>query len=98
MQAQSRQGKTDAAAATRTRFRTVTERIDRMDKLSKRISKEPESPQPRYELGMEALAGDMKVLAEQCFRAALDIDPAFEPARRALEEMAKQPAPAAPGS
>lgn len=92
MQAQSRQGKTEAATATRTRFRTVTDRIDRMDKLSKRISAEPESPQPRYELGVEALAGDMKVLAEQCFRAALDIDPAFEPARRALEEMAKQPA------
>lgn len=102
MQAQSRQGKTDAAAETRTRFRTVTERIDRMDKLSKRISAEPESPQPRYELGMEAVAGNMKVLAEQCFKAALDIDPTFEPARRALEEMAKQPAqepaPAAPGS
>lgn len=102
MQAQSRQGKTEAAEATRTRFRTVTDRIDRMDKLSKRISAEPESPQPRYELGMEALAGDMKVLAEQCFKAALDIDPAFEPARRALEEMAKQPAqeppPAAHGS
>ncbi|MBI1325642.1 tetratricopeptide repeat protein [bacterium] len=102
MQAQSRLGKSEAAAETRNRFRNVTERIDRMDKLSKRISAEPESPQPRYELGMEAIAGNMKVLAEQCFKAALDIDPTFEPARRALEEIAKQPAqdpvPAAPGS
>ncbi len=90
MQAQARQGKTREAAATKEKFRTVTERTGRMDKLSKRISAEPENPAPRYELGMEALDADMKTLAEQCFRAALDIDPNYEPARKALESMANR--------
>lgn len=87
MQAQARLGKTDEAAATKEKFRTVTERLGRMDKLSKRISAEPESPVPRYELGMEALAAEMSTLAEQCFKAALDLDPNYEPARKALASM-----------
>lgn len=90
MQAQARQGKTREAAATKEKFRTVTERISRMDKLSKRISSEPENPAPRYELGMEALDADMATLAEQCFRAALDLDPNYEPARKALDSMANR--------
>jgi cytochrome c-type biogenesis protein CcmH/NrfG len=94
MQAQARQGKTREAAATKEKFRTVTERISRMDKLSKRISTEPENPAPRYELGMEALEADMDTLAEQCFRAALDLDPNYEPARKALESMTSR----APGA
>jgi len=94
MQAQARLGKTREAAATKEKFRTVTERISRMDKLSKRISAEPENPAPRYELGMEAIEAEMKTLAEQCFRAALDLDPNYEPARKALNSMASR----APGS
>jgi len=91
MQAQARQGKTAEAAATKQQFQAVSRRILQMDKLSKRISQEPDNPQPRYEMGQLAVEGDMKVLAEQCFRAALGIDPNFAPARTALESLQNKP-------
>ena len=40
-------------------------------------------------MGLLAVEGKMQVLAEQCFRAALDIDPKFELARQALEDLVK---------
>jgi tetratricopeptide (TPR) repeat protein len=91
MQAQARQGKTSEAAATKQEFQAVSQRILQMDKLTKRISQEPDNPQPRFEMGLLAVEGKMKVLAEQCFKAALDINPAFNPARKALEQLQKSP-------
>ena len=44
-------------------------------------------------MGQLAVEGQMKVLAEQCFRAALEIDPAFEPARQALEDLKTETTP-----
>jgi tetratricopeptide (TPR) repeat protein len=87
VQVQSRLGKTQEAAATNRKFKATRVRAERIDQLSKQISAEPENPVPRFELGQEAAAGGMDVLAEQCFRAALDIDPKFEPARMALEKL-----------
>ena len=91
MQAQARQGKTAEAAATKQQFQAVSQRILQMDKLTKRISQEPDNPQPRFEMGQLAVEGQMSVLAEQCFKAALDIDPNFTPARKALEELQNKP-------
>lgn len=87
VQVESRLGKKQEAAATNQKFKATRFRSERIDELSKRISAEPENPVPRFELGQEAAAGGMDVLAEQCFRAALDIDPKFEPARMALEKL-----------
>ena len=89
MQAQARQGKTGEATETKKNFQVVSDRILKMDKLTKEISQKPDDPKPRYEMGLLAVEGKMQVLAEQCFRAALDIDPKFELARQALEDLVK---------
>jgi uncharacterized protein HemY len=89
MQAQAQQGKAREAAETKRKFQSVTDRIVKMDKLTKEISQKPDDPKPRYEMGLVAVDGKMQVLAEQCFRAALDIDPKFELARQALEALGK---------
>ena len=91
MQAQARQGKTGEAAETKKNFQGVSDRILKMDKLTKEISQKPDDPKPRYEMGLLAVEGKMQVLAEQCFRAALDIDPKFELARQALDDLVKKP-------
>jgi tetratricopeptide (TPR) repeat protein len=93
MQVQARQGKTIDAAATKKEFQALSGRILQMDKLIKEISQKPDDPKPRYEMGQLAVEGQMKVLAEQCFRAALEIDPAFEPARQALENLKTETTP-----
>ena len=90
MQAQARQGKTREAAATKSEFQKLSARIVRMDKLTQEINLKPDDPRPRHELGLLALEGNMQVLAEQCFKAALDLDPNFTPAREALEKMSAQ--------
>jgi tetratricopeptide (TPR) repeat protein len=89
MQAQAQQGKAREAAETKRKFQSVTDRIVKMDKLTKEISQKPDDPKPRYEMGLLAVDVKMQVLAEQCFRAALDIDPKFELARQALEALGK---------
>ena len=91
MQAQARQGKTGEATETKKNFQGVSDRILKMDKLTKEISQKPDDPKPRYEMGLLAVEGKMQVLAEQCFRAALDIDPKFELARQALDDLVKKP-------
>lgn len=96
MQAQARQGKTREAGQTKAEFQKLSARIIKMDKLTQAINTTPDDPKPRFELGLLALEGNMQTLAEQCFKAALDLDPDFAPARAALEKMATPPASSNP--
>ena len=61
-----------------------------MDRLTKVIDQHPEDPEPRWRMGQAAMDGEMYVLAYQCFQAALDLDPTYQPARCALETLRTQ--------
>lgn len=87
MQAQARQGKTREAEQTKAEFQKLSARIIKMDKLTQEINARPEDAELRFQLGLLALEGNMQVLAEQCFKASLDINPEFGPARMMLDKM-----------
>jgi tetratricopeptide (TPR) repeat protein len=75
------------AAQTQTRVNRARERVALMDQLTKMIHRHPNDPMPRYRMGQAALDGEMYVLAYQSFRAALDLDASFQPARDALDRL-----------
>ena len=84
---QMRLGLTREASATLERSKRARERIELMDRLTKIIDQRPEDPEPRWRMGQAAMQGNMHVLAFQCFQAALDLDPNYQPARNALEKL-----------
>jgi tetratricopeptide (TPR) repeat protein len=85
--AQRSLGLTSEAAATQARANLARDRVVRMDKLSRQISKRPDDPEPRWGMGKEAMEAKMYTLAYQCFQAALDLDPGYQPARAALQAL-----------
>jgi predicted Zn-dependent protease len=85
--AQRSLGLASETAATQARADKARERIVRMDKLARLISERPNDPEPRWGLGQEAMEGKMYTLAYQCFQAALDLDPGYQPARAALQAL-----------
>lgn len=87
MQTQARQGKTEQANATKAEFQELSERTRNIDKLTKEIDRKPDDPVPRYELGKLAVEAHMNKLAEQCFKAAIDLDPNYQAAIDALEQL-----------
>jgi tetratricopeptide (TPR) repeat protein len=89
-QVQTRLGRAEDAAYTQTRLTEARDRVAEMDKLTREISARPDDPTPRYRMGRVALESGINTLALQCFRAALDLDPSFGPAREALESMRSQ--------
>jgi tetratricopeptide (TPR) repeat protein len=84
---QMRLGLTSEASATLERSKRARERIEMMDRLTKIIDQRPEDPEPRWRMGQAAAEGNMHVLAYQCFQAALDLDPNYQPAKSALEKL-----------
>ena len=89
-QVQMSLGMTREARATQERTERARERIALMDRLTKAIDRHPEDPEPRWKMGQAAMDGEMYVLAYQCFRAALDLDPTYQPARTAMETLRKR--------
>src|SRR5262249_47754943 len=92
-------GLTRESRATQERAERARERIALMDRLSKFIDQHPDDPEPRWRMGQAAMDAEMYVLANQCFQAALSIDPSYKPARDALETLRSRPGfdPAAVG-
>jgi predicted Zn-dependent protease len=80
-------GRTDHARATQERAKRAEARIELMDQLTKVIDQHPEDPEPRWRMGQAAMEGNLNVLAYQCFQAALDLDPNYQPARHALQSL-----------
>jgi tetratricopeptide (TPR) repeat protein len=93
---QSRLGRLAQAAATKDRFRKTSDRVALMDRLTREIDRRPSDPEPRCQMGQAAVEGGMVTLAFQCFQAALDVDPKYEPAREALAKL-RASGNAAPG-
>jgi tetratricopeptide (TPR) repeat protein len=90
IQVQRSLGLTALAAATQERADRTRSRIALMDELTKTIDRRPGDPELRYRMGQAAMEGDMNVLAFQCFQAAIDIDPMYEPARSALRTLLEE--------
>jgi tetratricopeptide (TPR) repeat protein len=89
-QVQMSTGRTEEARATQVRANRARDRIELMDRLTRLIDQRPEDPEPRFRMGQAALEGEMYVLAYQCFQAALDLDPNYQPARDALQTLRSQ--------
>jgi cytochrome c-type biogenesis protein CcmH/NrfG len=86
-QVQAALGMTSESARTQTRVNRSRERLALMDQLTKVIHQHPDDPEPRYRMGQAAMDGEMYVLAYQSFRAALDLDGNYQPARAALDKL-----------
>jgi tetratricopeptide (TPR) repeat protein len=84
-QVQTGAGLIREARETQERANRSRDRIVLRDRLAKLIDERPEDPEPRWRMGQAAMDGQMYVLAYQCFHAALDLDPNYQPARTALE-------------
>jgi predicted Zn-dependent protease len=80
-------GRPDDARATQQRAERAKARIELMDQLTKMIDQHPEDPEPRWRMGQAAMEGNLDLLAFQCFQAALDLDPNYQPAREALQTL-----------
>jgi predicted Zn-dependent protease len=80
-------GRPDDARATQQRAERAKARIELMDELTKVIDQHPEDPEPRWRMGQAAMEGNLNLLAYQCFQAALDLDPNYQPAREALQSL-----------
>jgi predicted Zn-dependent protease len=63
------------------------QRIQLMDRLTHEIAQSPNDPRPRWQMGQAAIEGETYSLAYECFRAALDLDPNFQPARDGLRTL-----------
>jgi tetratricopeptide (TPR) repeat protein len=87
VQVQTRLGLDEQAEATAGRFRRARDRVALMDRLTKEINRRPHDPEPRWRMGQAAAEGGMSTLAYQCFQAALDIDPNYQPARESLANL-----------
>lgn len=87
VQVQSRLGLSEQAEATADRFRRARDRVALMDRLTREINRRPDDPEPRWRMGQAAVEGGMYTLAYQCFQAAIDVDPNYQPAHEALADL-----------
>jgi cytochrome c-type biogenesis protein CcmH/NrfG len=86
-QIQNHIGLVKESAATQARADRARDRVMLMDRLAKDISKYPDDPRPRWLMGQAAMEGEMLTLAYECFQAAIDLDPGFQPARDSLKTL-----------
>ncbi|MFO0890294.1 MAG: tetratricopeptide repeat protein [Isosphaeraceae bacterium] len=83
-------GRKPEADATLARAERARERRILMDTLTKEIDERPLDPEPRVRMGKAAIEGRMHTLAFQCFQAALDLSPGYEPAREGLRMLQRE--------
>jgi tetratricopeptide (TPR) repeat protein len=83
-------GLKERARQTMERHRKTLERATMLEQLTQDITMRPDDPEPRYQQGRLAAEGGLTVLAERCFRAALDLDPSYAPALQGLNELKSQ--------
>jgi len=83
-QVESHLGLTERAANTLARANRETSRVVMMGQLTQQIVQRPEDPEPRYQMGKAAAEGGQTLLAMQCFRAALILDPRHKGSQEAL--------------
>jgi tetratricopeptide (TPR) repeat protein len=95
-----RLGLTRRAQATLARRERAQERLRLMNQLAGEIQENPNDPQLPWRMGQAAWESGMTLLASRCFRAALALDPNFQPARNSLgklqaahPELARAPGP-----
>jgi predicted Zn-dependent protease len=89
-QVQKSLGQEAESAETQARAERSRNRILLMDRLAREISKAPNDPYPRFLMGQAAAEGEMYMLAYECFQAALDLDPQYQPAREAMDALRTQ--------
>lgn len=80
-------GQSDRAAETWKRARRFHELKVEMDRLARSISARPNDPKLRWKMGQIAAEGGIKTLAEQSFRAALELDPQCREALDGLDAL-----------
>jgi predicted Zn-dependent protease len=79
----------ERAAQTMARRKKIQERETFLQQLTELIAAKPDDPEPRYQMGRVAAEGGQLVLAERCFRAALELDPYYKPAMLGLAALQK---------
>jgi tetratricopeptide (TPR) repeat protein len=87
-------GMADRAEETRQRAQRTHDLRIEMDRLARLIPERPNDPEPRWRMGQVAAKSGMKTLAEQSFRAALELDPQCREARDGLAALPASAPPA----
>ncbi|WP_158633627.1 tetratricopeptide repeat protein [Tautonia sociabilis] len=95
--AEAAAGFSERSQATSARHRDLVARIARMHELTDQIQANPDDPEPRWRLGLEALEAGEIELARQSFQAALALQPDCPPALQGLAALS-HPIPALPSS
>jgi tetratricopeptide (TPR) repeat protein len=98
LQVQDALGLKSKAAKTRIRADEARRLQLLINTISQSIQQHPDDPEPRFRMGRAAAEAGMTTLAEQSFRAALDLNPSFQPARAALAELARARPPRRPAA
>lgn len=93
-QIETQLGMTARAARTSALRQKSEDRSLRMGRLMKEINLHPDDPGLRWEMGHAAAEGGSVELAARCYRAALALDPGFQPARDSLAALGATPAAA----
>lgn len=83
-QVEAQVGLAERSRATIERCRRAGERLDLMAQLTERIARRPDDAELRWRMGQAAAEGGSFLLASQCFKAALALDPQYQPAREGL--------------
>ncbi|WP_152054054.1 tetratricopeptide repeat protein [Tautonia marina] len=80
-------GLSERAAVSSARHRDLAARLERLHELTAQIQAQPDDPEPRWQLGQEAIEVGERTLAEQSFKAALAIDPTCQAAIDGLNRL-----------
>ncbi len=83
-QVEAQLGLAERSRATIERRRRASERLVLMARLTQRIAQRPDDAELRWRMGQAAAEGSSFLLASQCFKAALALDPNYQPARESL--------------
>lgn len=97
-QVEARLGLGERSAKTVAKHRQASERLAKMDSLTREIAGRPDDPEPRWRLGVVAVEGGQRTLAVNCFQAALALNPDYRPARESLAALNALGAPPTPPS
>ncbi len=77
----------ERSRATIERRRRASERLGLMAQLTQQIARRPDDAELRWRMGKAAVEGGSFLLASQCFKAALALDPNYQPAREGLSAL-----------
>jgi tetratricopeptide (TPR) repeat protein len=86
-QVQTLLGQNEQAAQTMKKRKAAVDRAALMDELVQTIARNPDDPAPRCRLGEAAAEGGLTLLANQCFQAALALNPNYQPAKQGLASL-----------